>query len=298
MARGDNPNSWLKEAVVVMGGMTFATHGAPDPVSGLYMSGLTGWFGLPEIKGSATGNPVFDGNLPRTPDQLRRSSRVLSITGSVSADTYGKFNALRDRFINRLSRDGLTLSLAMPGLTPVQETLELMVEVDSVKLEADRAKPSAKFTIDLVAQDPYKRTPTTVHPPLPNLQLRNLMEFSAEDYPDGGDLLISITDQDGINRSVSISFILWDVPTLQNVRYTITLRPELTPGIKQIDINPNRREVTTDTGEPVRFKLSESGWPSLVPIDPSGIARVNAQMTNEPVGVHPSVVVSTSLRTW
>lgn len=138
-------------AYIELFGATLA--GVKRPDQGLYWTDLTGWWGLPDLRGETDDKPGTHGRFVRT--QYLRSSRVLTLTGHILAGSNRELMAVRDRLESKLA-EGYGL---MRVVTSEYGAWDRMVEIDTLDIEPDHGKHYVKFTVDMVAPDPRRYGP-------------------------------------------------------------------------------------------------------------------------------------------
>lgn len=129
-----------------------------EAVNGPTFSDITGWYGLPEARGSSDSIPNAHGSFARV--AVWRESRVITITGTLHTDSRGVAEEVRDRLTAAWMQ---AKQIAVSDETGVWSA---GVEVDRVEFHDYGAWSSRiPFTIDLVAPDPVRyRDPIVVGP--------------------------------------------------------------------------------------------------------------------------------------
>lgn len=135
--------------------------GVRRPDQGFYWTDLTGWWGLPEVRGDADNIPGNHGRFKRK--NLYRESRVITLIGHILAESNDELVAVRDRLEHALSAGAGIMKVVTNATGP----WERYVEVDTLTIEPDHGRRYTKFTVDMVAPDPLRYGPEfTVGPAL------------------------------------------------------------------------------------------------------------------------------------
>lgn len=127
--------------------------GVRRPDQGLYWTDLTGWWGLPDLRGETDNIPGTHGRFRRT--QYLRDSRAITLTGHILTEDNYELVATRDRLETALAAGGGLLKVT----TSQTGTWERYVEIDTLNIEPDHGRVYTKFTVDMVATDPRRYGP-------------------------------------------------------------------------------------------------------------------------------------------
>lgn len=127
--------------------------GVRKPDQGFYWTDLTGWWGLPDLRGETDNIPGTHGKFRRT--EYLRDSRVITLTGHILCDTNLQLVAARDRLENTLAAGGGVMRV----VTEQTGAWERFVEIDTLVIEPDHGRQYAKFTVDMIALDPRRYGP-------------------------------------------------------------------------------------------------------------------------------------------
>lgn len=132
-------------------GVTLSGRKKPD--QGLYWTDLTGWWGLPDLRGNTDLIPGAHGRFQRT--TYLRDSRAITLTGHILCDSNRELVAVRDRLEAALSAGAGTMTV----VTGETGSWDRFVEIDTLNIEPDHGKTWTKFTVDMVAPDPRRYGP-------------------------------------------------------------------------------------------------------------------------------------------
>lgn len=135
-------------AYIELLGVTLA--GVRKPDQGFYWTDLTGWWGLPELRGATDEIPGTHGSFERS--VFLRSSRVLSLTGHILTHTGSSFMSARERLETALAAGGGVMRVH----TNTYGTWERRVEIKALDIEPDHGRTYTKFVIDMLAPDPRR----------------------------------------------------------------------------------------------------------------------------------------------
>lgn len=162
--------------------------GVRRPDQGLYWTDLTGWWGLPDVRGSSDPIPGGHGSFKRS--RLYRSSRAITLTGHILCKTNRELMETRARLENALAVG----SGSMQVFTNTYGTWERGVEIDTLTIEPDHGKEYTKFTVDMVAPDPrrygpeLRLGPVDVPTSIGGVNLPQAMPWNFGSVSDGGRL--------------------------------------------------------------------------------------------------------------
>ncbi|PRI10915.1 phage tail family protein [Leucobacter massiliensis] len=131
-------------------GVTLA--GAKEPDAGLIWSNLEGWWGLPDVRGTADSIPGGHGRFPRS--KVLRDSRVITLTGHIYTGSNAELHAVRDRLEAALAAGAGPMRVSTVG-----GIWERWVEIDTLKIDPDRGRKWTRFIVDMVAPDPRRYGP-------------------------------------------------------------------------------------------------------------------------------------------
>lgn len=137
--------AWIELCGVTLGGDA-------EPDRGLVWEDLTGWWGLPDIRGNRDSIPGGHGSFQRT--RALRESRVMALQGYITTSDRASFIEARNRLTAALA-DGIGLMRVGTD----EGTWERQVEIDSFEVKPDHGQTFAEFTVDLVATDPRRYGP-------------------------------------------------------------------------------------------------------------------------------------------
>ena len=138
-------------AYIELLGLTLS--GAKRPDQGLYWTDLTGWWGLPELRGVPDNIPGDSGRFMRTSHY--RDSRVISLVGHILTDSNRDLVSVRDRLEASLSASTGEMKVVTNGTGAWSRT----VEIESLVIDPDHGREWTKFTVDMVAPDPRRYGP-------------------------------------------------------------------------------------------------------------------------------------------
>jgi len=126
--------------------------GDREPDAGLVWTGLDGWFGLPDVRGTADAIPGGHGRFRRR--NLLRDSRVITLTGHIYTRSNRDLHEVLERLTAALAVGAGPMKVATPG-----GTWERWVEIDTFTPSPDRGRRWTKFTVDMLAPDPRRYGP-------------------------------------------------------------------------------------------------------------------------------------------
>ena len=132
-------------------GITMA--GVRKPDNGFYWTDLVGWWGLPDLRGTADNIPGANGRFRRT--EYLRDSRAITLTGHLLTKTHRDLVSARDRLEDALSAGYGSMKV----VTSSTGSWERGVEIDTLKVEPDHGREWTKFIVDMVAPDPRRYGP-------------------------------------------------------------------------------------------------------------------------------------------
>ncbi|MFJ4166285.1 hypothetical protein ACIPY5_12075 [Microbacterium sp. NPDC089698] len=131
-------------------GITLSGSGGPD--AGLVWEDLTGWWGLPNIRGQQSNIPGGHGSFARS--ALYRDSRVITLKGHIVAYDRAAFNEVRDGLVAALSQ-----SIGLMRVATDEGIWERNVEIDTLSIDPDHGRTATSFTVDMVSPDPRRYGP-------------------------------------------------------------------------------------------------------------------------------------------
>lgn len=137
-----------RTAYIELFGITLS--GVRKPDQGLYWTDLSGWWGLPDLRGKTDLIPGEHGRFHRT--QYLREGRVITLTGHILASSNRELQRVRERLETALSA-GVG---SMVVHTNTYGSWERVVEIDTLTIEPDHGKTHTKFTVDMLAPDPRR----------------------------------------------------------------------------------------------------------------------------------------------
>lgn len=129
-------------------GVTLA--GVRKPDQGLYWTDITGWTGLPDLRGETDSIPGGHGSFRR--NTFHRESRVMTLTGHILAADPNELVQVRDRLESVLAQSYGPLSV----VTTTTGKWTRDVEIKNLVIEPDHGKRYVKFVVDMVAPDPLR----------------------------------------------------------------------------------------------------------------------------------------------
>ena len=135
-------------AYIELFGVTLS--GAKHPHEGLYWTDLEGWWGLPGLKSDSDSIPGAHGKFSR--DELYREDRVITLVGHVLTKSSAGLVSTRHRLEAALAAGYGQMRVT----TDSYGSWSRMVEIDTLNIDPDHGREWTKFTVDMVAPDPFR----------------------------------------------------------------------------------------------------------------------------------------------
>lgn len=158
--------AWIEICGVTLGG-------ADEADAGLVWEDLTGWWGLPDGRGSRDTIPGGHGAFART--RVLREARVLALKGFIMGQDRASFIQSR----NRLTA-ALAAGVGLMRVATDEGVWDRMIEVDTLEIDPDHGDVVTDFTVDLVAPDPRRYGPWQTVGPVGLPTSEGGLEFPAE----------------------------------------------------------------------------------------------------------------------
>lgn len=124
--------------------------GVRKPDQGLYWTDLTGWTGLPDLRGESDNIPGGHGRFRRS--TFYRDSRIITLVGHILAADPNELVQVRDRLESALAVGHGVLKV----VTTTTGEWYREVEIDKLTVDPDHGRRYVKFTVDMVAPDPLR----------------------------------------------------------------------------------------------------------------------------------------------
>lgn len=160
MLSGEEWGWHLETHKVILGSVTL--HGyadGPDPWSGLLVSAINGWRGLPGSRGSSDSIPGSHGSYSAT--SILREERSIEVVGAAVAESEAAANAM----LRSLEAEVADRPVIM-RVVDTEGMWERLVEVEDLAINGRWNVDRIRFTIDAIAADPIRYRPVDIAGPI------------------------------------------------------------------------------------------------------------------------------------